>query len=94
MEVSGDPVPVLATKSPAPSRITELTRCRCTSSETARVSQVTMHVQRPVCVWQKKNAATPTMKSLFPLMNQLTLSLSEKGPCKNITCHKAHVSYL
>ena len=58
------------------------------------VSQVTLHVQRPVCVWQMKNAATPAMKSLFPLMNQLTLSLSEKGPCKNIACHKAHVSYL
>ena len=27
--------------------------------ETARVSQVTLHIQRPVCVWQMKNSATP-----------------------------------
>ena len=52
-----------------------------------------LHVQRPDCEAQIKNAATPTMKSLFPLMNQLTLSLSEKGPCKIIICPRAHVSY-
>ena len=35
---SGDPVPVLTTKSPAPPGITELTRCRCTNCRCTRNS--------------------------------------------------------